>query len=76
MLTAEHMLRTGTVYEDLTERYFDTRDRLKLVHRLVRRLGDLGVQVELKPDGFLSRRCGPQGRGRGRCPGHRQWLGR
>ena len=49
MLTAAyHMLRTGAVYEDLTERYFDTRDRLKLVHRLVRRLSDLGVQVELK----------------------------
>ena len=49
MLTAAyHMLRTGAVYEDLTEGYFDTRDRLKLVHRLVRRLGDLGVQVELK----------------------------
>lgn len=49
MLTAAyHMLRTGAVYEDLGERYFDTRDRLELVHRLVRRLGDLGVQVELE----------------------------
>jgi hypothetical protein len=49
MLTAAyHMLRTGAIYQDLGERYFDTRDRLKLVHRLVRRLGDLGVQVELK----------------------------
>jgi len=49
MLTAAyHMLRTGAVYQDLGERYFDTRDRLKLVKRLVRRLGDLGVQVELK----------------------------
>jgi transposase len=49
MLTAAyHMLRTGVVYEDLGERYFDSRDHLKLVHRLVRRLGDLGVKVELK----------------------------
>jgi transposase len=49
MLTAAyHMLRTGAVYEDLGERYFDSRDHLKLVHRLVRRLGDLGVKVELK----------------------------
>jgi transposase len=49
MLTAAyHMLRTGAVYDDLGERYFDTRDRVKLVRRLVRRLGDLGVQVELK----------------------------
>jgi transposase len=49
MLTAAyHVLRTGALYEDLGERYFDTRDRLELVHRLVRRLGDLGVQVELE----------------------------
>jgi transposase len=49
MLTAEyHMLQTGAVYEDLGERYFDTRDHVKLVRRLVRRLSDLGVQVELK----------------------------
>jgi len=38
----------GTVYEDLGPHYFDTRDHLKLVRRLVRRLSDLGVQVELK----------------------------
>jgi len=42
------LLRTGAVYEDLGELSFDTRDRVKLVHRLVRRLGDLGVRVELK----------------------------
>jgi hypothetical protein len=49
MLTAAyHMLRTGAVHRDLGERYFDTRDRPRLVHRLVRRLGDLGVQVELE----------------------------
>jgi len=49
MLTAAyHMLQTGVVYQDLGERYFDTRDRTKLVRRLVRRLGDLGVQVEIK----------------------------
>jgi transposase len=49
MLTAAyHMLRTGALYEDLGERYFDTRDRTKLVRRLVRRLSDLGVEVEVK----------------------------
>lgn len=48
LTAAYHMLRTGTVYEDLGERYFDHRDRTKLVRRLVRRLGELGVQVELK----------------------------
>jgi transposase len=48
MLTAAyHMLRTGAAYEDLGERYFDSRDRLKLVRRLVRRLGDLGIQVQV-----------------------------
>ncbi len=48
MLTAPyHMLRTGAVYEDPGERYFDTRDRLRLVERLVRRLGDLGVQIQV-----------------------------
>jgi len=36
---------TGAVYQDLGERYFDIRDRTKLVRRLVRRLGD---QVEIK----------------------------
>jgi hypothetical protein len=48
MLTAAyHMLRTGAVYEDLGAGYFDARDRLKLVRRLVRRPGDLGVEVQL-----------------------------
>jgi hypothetical protein len=43
LTAAYHMLRTGVVYEDLGERYFDSRDRVKLV----RRLGDLGVQVQI-----------------------------
>jgi transposase len=49
MLTAAyHMLQSGVVYQDLCSLHFDTRDRRKLVQRLVRRLGDLGVEVELK----------------------------
>jgi len=66
MLTAAyHMLRTGAVYEDLTERYVDTRDRLKLVHRLVRRLGasapwESRWRFEGRLDGFLSRCSGPK----------------
>jgi hypothetical protein len=49
MLTAAyHMLQSGVVYQDLGSLHFDTRDRRKLVQRLVRRLGDLGVEVELK----------------------------
>ena len=48
LTAAYHMLRTGAVYQDLGPHYFDTRDRLKLVRRLVQRLSDLGVQIELK----------------------------
>jgi hypothetical protein len=42
------MPRTGAAYEDLGEHSFDTRDRVELVRRLVRRLGDLGVRGELE----------------------------
>ena len=49
MLTAAyHMLRDGVEYEDLTGSYFDTRDRTKLAKRLIRRLEDLGLTVEVR----------------------------
>ncbi len=49
MLTAAyHMLRDGVEYEDLTGSYFDTRDRTKLAKRLIRRLQDLGLTVEVR----------------------------
>ena len=49
MLTAAyHMLRTGVPYRDLTAAYFDARDRTTLARRLVRRLRDLGLHVEIK----------------------------
>ena len=49
MLTAAyHMLRDGVPYRDLTGAYFDARDRTKLTKRLIRRLTDLGVQVEIR----------------------------
>jgi len=48
LTAAYHMLCTGALYQDLGEHSFDTRDRTKLVRRLVRRLTDLGVQVEVK----------------------------
>src|SRR5262249_49797948 len=49
MLTAAyHILRTGSPYHDLTAAYFDSRDRTKLATRLIRKLRDLGLQVEIK----------------------------
>ena len=49
MLTAAyHILRDGVPYRDLTGAHFDARDRTKLTRRLIRRLADLGVQVEIR----------------------------
>lgn len=49
MLTAAyHILRDGVPYRELTGAYFDARDRTKLTKRLIRRLSDLGVQVEIR----------------------------
>jgi transposase len=49
MLTAVyHMLRDGVAYHDLTGNYFDTRDRAKIAKRLIRRLNELGLEVEIK----------------------------
>jgi transposase len=48
MLTAcYYMLRDGTTYHDLGPNHFDRRDRTKVIHRLVRRLNDLGCKVEV-----------------------------
>ena len=49
MLTAAYyMLRDGVEYRELGADHFDRRDKSKAVARLVRRLGDLGCQVEIK----------------------------
>jgi len=49
MLTAAyHILRDGVPYRELTGSHFDARDRTKLTKRLIRRLSDLGVQVEIR----------------------------
>lgn len=45
---AYYILRDGVPYKDLTGTYFDSRDRTKLAKRLIRRLSDLGVQVEVR----------------------------
>jgi transposase len=49
MLTAAYfMLRDGVEYHDLGGRYFTQRDKQETAKRLLRRLRDLGVQVEVK----------------------------
>jgi transposase len=49
MLTAAYfMLRDGVEYHDLGSQYFDQRDKERLTKRLLQRLRDLGVAVEVK----------------------------
>jgi transposase len=50
MLTAIwHMLKDGVEYRDLGADHFSRRDRSKAILRLVRRLNDLGCNVQLTP---------------------------
>jgi len=50
MLTAAyHMLKNGVEYKDLGSEHFTRRDRSKMIQRLVRRINDLGCQVQLIP---------------------------
>ena len=44
-----HLLREGTLYQDLGPGYFDERDRQATQRRLVRRLEGLGYKVTLEP---------------------------
>jgi transposase len=46
---AFHMLRDGTTYQDLGPDHFDKNAKEQVTKRLVRRLTDLGYNVELKP---------------------------
>ncbi len=49
MITAAfHMLRDGVEYNDLGHLHFDRRDSSKTIRRLVKRLSDLGCEVEVK----------------------------
>lgn len=49
MLTAAYyMLRDAAEYQDLGPHHFDTLDKSKAISRLVKRLQDLGCEVELK----------------------------
>jgi transposase len=50
MLTASyHMLKDGVDYHDLGADHFDRRDKAKLARRLIRRLHELGLTVEVRP---------------------------
>ena len=44
-----HMLKDGTMYQDLGPNHFDRRDNERQKRRLVQRLADLGYAVELSP---------------------------
>jgi transposase len=49
MLTAAYfMLRDGVEYHDLGTHHFEQRDQEQLAKRLIQRLRDLGVAVEVK----------------------------
>ncbi len=48
MLTAiYHMLKNSIGYRDLGAQHFSRRDRSKAIHRLVRRLNDLGCEIQV-----------------------------
>jgi transposase len=48
MLTAAYyMLRDGVDYQDLGPHHFDRREKTKTINRLLRRLADLGCQVQV-----------------------------
>jgi len=44
-----HMLKDGTMYQDLGPNHFDARNKERQKNRLVKRLADLGYAVELAP---------------------------
>jgi len=48
LTAAYHMLRNDLPYRDLGADYFLRRDKAKLTRRLVRRLHELGVEVEIR----------------------------
>ena len=42
------MPRDGVEFHDLGDQYFEQRDKARLTTRLLQRLRDLGVEVEVK----------------------------
>jgi transposase len=49
LTTAYHMLKSGTLYEDLGANHFDNRARDKHALRLINRLQNLGFSVQITP---------------------------
>jgi transposase len=49
LTAAYHMLKNGTLYEDLGPNHFDQRAKEKHVHRLINRLRNLGFDVAITP---------------------------
>ncbi len=49
LIAAYFIIRDGVEYEDLGGQYFDERDRRGVVRRSVKRLEDLGYDVEVRP---------------------------
>jgi hypothetical protein len=48
LIAAYHMLRDAAEYEDLGPHHLERLDKDKAIFRLVKRLKDLGCEVELK----------------------------
>lgn len=49
LTAAYHMLKQGTLYQDLGPDHFDRRSKQQQTRRLLKRLADLGFAVELTP---------------------------
>jgi len=49
LTAAYHMLKNGTLYQDLGPDHFDKRAQAKQVHRLINRLRNLGFAVQIIP---------------------------
>jgi transposase len=49
LTTIYHMLKDGTMYQDLGPNHFDPRTKERQKNRLIKRLADLGYVVELVP---------------------------
>ncbi len=49
LTAAYHILKNSTTYHDLGADHFERRDKTRITKRLIRRLEDLGLQVEVKP---------------------------
>jgi len=53
-----HMLKDGTMYQDLGPNHFDARAKERQKNRLIKRLADLGYVVELSPQASVGTELG------------------